>query len=662
MGGKAYGERKNGGGRARGSKQCAGSKSEGASGLHIKLSGFADGQKFEDKETNCVDRWEIQTADRIEFTLADGRTVSLEQRPHDAEYGSQLWEGAIVLTKILETLPANALHGAKVVELGSGLGLVGITASLLNAVAVITELPQCLPLLQRNVDANCAGKSAIVQELTWKDVGFHFDEDSVADTPAILSSVDPSPLGSASSCGVPSSLSNPSPALVQPSLGNRPDPCGASNHAGSDNAGAGHPLPPSSHVLDVLPVEVRSLSPLDFILVADCVYEERLVRPLVSTLVALCWHSRLAYARASAARARASGAEQETRKKAGGQGGVAKASAHGAGRASASGTVRAGKAKGADAGGHGEGSENMSCVEVASGSSHAHGAGGGTLRHAASITSHSDNPSQMGVARDASHADASGADVSGADVMRRGQGAIVTSREASACEALPVTSPSTDAAAPQGEAAGAAAARRAREGARAAAASVVSASIMKGTRASIIEGGRASVNEGAASALEFIDGDGRHPLAENRASKGNQYDSGPSGLTPRQHEDGANGGEAVEAEARDEVGVIPEGSLPPGPTPGRVMPPDTDASIQRRVAKARREGSKGKVSRPSNPLDGPCIIFVCEKRAGAVFNLLMDTAAEAGFVVVPIILAEADIPAELVKEHMYAFRFVPTFK
>ncbi|KAJ4844477.1 hypothetical protein Tsubulata_006312 [Turnera subulata] len=70
--------------------------------------------------------------------------------------GSVMWDSGIVLGKFLEhavDFEMLDLRGKKVVELGSGCGLVGCIAALLGAQVVLTDLPDRLRLLRKNVEA-----------------------------------------------------------------------------------------------------------------------------------------------------------------------------------------------------------------------------------------------------------------------------------------------------------------------------------------------------------------------------------------------------------------------------------------------------------------------------------------------------------------------------
>uniref|UniRef100_A0A1D1YXL5 Methyltransferase-like protein 21B n=1 Tax=Anthurium amnicola TaxID=1678845 RepID=A0A1D1YXL5_9ARAE len=90
--------------------------------------------------------------------------------------GAVMWDSGVVLGKFLENavdLGRLLLQGKKVIELGSGCGLVGCMAALMGARVILTDLPDRLRLLKKNVELNVKGGnargSAEVCELTWGD-------------------------------------------------------------------------------------------------------------------------------------------------------------------------------------------------------------------------------------------------------------------------------------------------------------------------------------------------------------------------------------------------------------------------------------------------------------------------------------------------------------
>ncbi|XP_077247181.1 S-adenosyl-L-methionine-dependent methyltransferases superfamily protein [Tasmannia lanceolata] len=111
---------------------------------------------------------------------ACGRQLTISQSPSSMSTpgvtGAVMWDSGVVLGKFLEQAVDSGmllLQGKKVVELGSGCGLVGCIAALLGAQVVLTDLPDRLRLLKKNIEANVedgnASGSATVCELEWGD-------------------------------------------------------------------------------------------------------------------------------------------------------------------------------------------------------------------------------------------------------------------------------------------------------------------------------------------------------------------------------------------------------------------------------------------------------------------------------------------------------------
>lgn len=111
---------------------------------------------------------------------ACGHSLSILQSPSSlgtpGVTGSVMWDSGVVLGKFLEHAVDSGmllLHGKKIVELGSGCGLVGCIAALLGAQVILTDLPDRLRLLKKNIQNNLRHGdlrgSAVVTELTWGD-------------------------------------------------------------------------------------------------------------------------------------------------------------------------------------------------------------------------------------------------------------------------------------------------------------------------------------------------------------------------------------------------------------------------------------------------------------------------------------------------------------
>ncbi|XP_034256931.1 protein-lysine methyltransferase METTL21D-like [Thrips palmi] len=88
-----------------------------------------------------------------------------------------IWDASLVLARYLEKrAEANPtfLKNLKIVELGAGVGCVGILAACFGADVTMTDLPSVLPLLERNICINkdvwCkSGGRVEACELSWGD-------------------------------------------------------------------------------------------------------------------------------------------------------------------------------------------------------------------------------------------------------------------------------------------------------------------------------------------------------------------------------------------------------------------------------------------------------------------------------------------------------------
>lgn len=88
--------------------------------------------------------------------------------------GTLIWSAGVRLSQHLVANRANELRGARVLDLGSGTGIVGITAAALGAHVMLTDTRDIVPQIYDNVQANgpiieAAGGSATVAELNWAD-------------------------------------------------------------------------------------------------------------------------------------------------------------------------------------------------------------------------------------------------------------------------------------------------------------------------------------------------------------------------------------------------------------------------------------------------------------------------------------------------------------
>jgi predicted nicotinamide N-methyase len=73
--------------------------------------------------------------------------------------GCCAWDGAYILSAYLQSLPEGSFKGLRVVELGAGVGMVGLVLAKLGANVVVTDKPSMLVLPRLN-----AAKNKLAQE------------------------------------------------------------------------------------------------------------------------------------------------------------------------------------------------------------------------------------------------------------------------------------------------------------------------------------------------------------------------------------------------------------------------------------------------------------------------------------------------------------------
>ncbi|XP_077558712.1 protein N-lysine methyltransferase METTL21D-like [Haemaphysalis longicornis] len=74
----------------------------------------------------------------------------------EGDVGCVVWDGALVLGKYIDHRNCTGEWDAKksVLELGAGTGIVGIITAAFGNNVVVTDLPQFMPLLDKNIDEN----------------------------------------------------------------------------------------------------------------------------------------------------------------------------------------------------------------------------------------------------------------------------------------------------------------------------------------------------------------------------------------------------------------------------------------------------------------------------------------------------------------------------
>jgi len=105
------------------------------------------------------------------FDIA-GSTITIKQKFYCSPdtIGWTVWDGSLVLSKYLEkNFQEGYFKNKRVIEIGSGCGLVGISAALLGANVVLTDMASVLEILQENVNINLPNPkgNVAVKELLW---------------------------------------------------------------------------------------------------------------------------------------------------------------------------------------------------------------------------------------------------------------------------------------------------------------------------------------------------------------------------------------------------------------------------------------------------------------------------------------------------------------
>jgi len=88
---------------------------------------------------------------------SDGFLSTWEANHLELPYWAEIWPPAIVLCKLLVDLAKrNLLQGKRILEIGSGTGIVGIVAALCGASSVMLTdcVPGCIELIKRNLKRN----------------------------------------------------------------------------------------------------------------------------------------------------------------------------------------------------------------------------------------------------------------------------------------------------------------------------------------------------------------------------------------------------------------------------------------------------------------------------------------------------------------------------
>ena len=95
--------------------------------------------------------------------------------------GLNVWDGSILLAKYIEAYPY--IRGKRVLELGSGPGFVGISAGIVGAKEVVlTDLEYTMPLMQDNVERNLdAARSSGCERMECRVLDWYYPPSDIAE-------------------------------------------------------------------------------------------------------------------------------------------------------------------------------------------------------------------------------------------------------------------------------------------------------------------------------------------------------------------------------------------------------------------------------------------------------------------------------------------------
>ncbi|XP_015912193.3 protein N-lysine methyltransferase METTL21D [Parasteatoda tepidariorum] len=94
------------------------------------------------------------------------------------DVGCVVWDAGIVMGKYLDYQQkfVNSMSGKMVVDIGSGTGVAGLFAAALGAKVILTDLPEIIPILEKNIQSNCKALKGSVSAavLKWGEVDTKF--------------------------------------------------------------------------------------------------------------------------------------------------------------------------------------------------------------------------------------------------------------------------------------------------------------------------------------------------------------------------------------------------------------------------------------------------------------------------------------------------------
>jgi predicted nicotinamide N-methyase len=115
--------------------------------------------------------FELANQDAIRFRLESGRHIQVKQDPSVKGTGGIVWETSFLLARYLQQPGQRSLKGLKVLEVGAGCGLLGLSLADAGCEVVMSDHPSAMANLSDNTNCNRSAIAApgtiSAQQLDW---------------------------------------------------------------------------------------------------------------------------------------------------------------------------------------------------------------------------------------------------------------------------------------------------------------------------------------------------------------------------------------------------------------------------------------------------------------------------------------------------------------
>jgi len=121
-----------------------------------------DAERFERLSINYFDDSTVDAETEVTsivYQMQDGSAPIVIEHAPKRGLAFKVWNASCVLARHLEVCGKD-FRDKRTIELGAGVGLAGIAMSRLGANVLLTDLASVVPLLEKNVSANCTGNVA----------------------------------------------------------------------------------------------------------------------------------------------------------------------------------------------------------------------------------------------------------------------------------------------------------------------------------------------------------------------------------------------------------------------------------------------------------------------------------------------------------------------